>query len=67
MLTDWLGSLLWHWQGNTGISPDALAEKIMDDLDEHHKHALRPLGHQFQDPREILREMETPLGRTENL
>ena len=66
-LTDWLGSLLWYWQGDTGISPDALAEKIMDVLDEHQKHALRLLGRPLPDPQGLLQEMETPLGRTENL
>jgi hypothetical protein len=60
-------TLLWHWQGDNPVSADALAEKIMDVLDEHQKRASPVLAHHFPDALELLREMGTPSGRTENL
>ena len=63
---DWLGDLLWHWQRGTPISPDALAETIMDVLDEHPKRASQLSAHPHPNVEAILREMEKPSSHTEN-
>ena len=64
---EWLGLLLWHWQSDNPVSPDALAEKIMDVLDEHQTRALPVLAHQFPNVEELLREMGKPSSRTGSL
>ena len=64
-LTNSLGGLLWHWQGENPISPDALAKKIMGILDAQQKHVSRPSRHSLPDASETLRAMETSSNRTE--
>ena len=64
--TDWLGGLLWYWR-DSPISSEELAEKIMDFFAGHQKHAAQLSEHPLPDSQVLLREMEMPLGRTENL
>ena len=66
MFLDWLGLLLWHWQGDNPASADALAEKIMDVLDEHQKHASQVSAQPLPNAQALLRELGKPLDRTEN-
>jgi hypothetical protein len=64
-LIDWLGELLWHWKGDTPISPDARAEKIMEVLDVQQIHASQFSVLSLPDAQEMLRALGTSLSRTE--
>ena len=62
---DWLGELLWHWQGETSISSDTLARQIMGIWDAQQKRASQFLAPLLPDAQAMLRGLETSLGRTE--
>lgn len=64
MFIDWLGVLL--WQGDNPVSPDAIAEKVMDVWDAHQKHASQVSAQPLPDAQELLLAMGKPLDRTEN-
>lgn len=62
---DWLGELLWHWQGgNSGFSEEVLVDAIVAILEKHQSRALQDSALPLPNASELLLKLETLEGRT---